>query len=273
MEKAPATISTLGIPFNQIVFIIGPGLSCIPLACRLATQLLQLGGDDVLAADCRRVESPSVASSKMALLCRLLSYSLTSRRKQRTLIDRALGGSAAHGRPAIEGAAGKRALLAILKTVWLYSLALWAYAAAVAVASPGRVSERLLLMGNLPRTDTSGIIAFGASALSFAILGSLRRVNRPDQPPVYRVVDSVLRTIALYAFLGWIYIAANAIEDPSTLPLRLTHLSTRPTESQFGAIGFVLSGLAACAFWARQQPARSKHAANEADQERTQRSA
>jgi len=209
----------------------------------------------------------------MTLLCRLLSYPLTSRRKRRTLIDRALGGSAARGRPALEEAAGKRALLAILKTVWLYSLALWIYAAAVALASPGRVSERLLLMENLPRTDTSGIIAFGASAISFAILGSLRRVNGPDHRLVDRVIDSVLRTIALYAFLGWVYIAANVIANPSTLPLRLTHLSTRPSEAQFGAICFVLSGLAACVFWARKQPTRGKHVASQADLDRSQRSA
>lgn len=179
------------------------------------------------------------------------------------MIDRALGGSAARGKPAIEEAAGKRALRAILKTVWLYSLALWVYAAVVALAAPGRVGERFLLMENLPRTDTSGIIAFAVSAISFSILGSLRRVNRTDQRLVWRVIDSVLRTLALYAFLGWVYIAANVVENPSTLPLRLTHLSTRPTESQFGAICFVVSGLAACAFWARQQPTRSRHAASE----------
>lgn len=182
------------------------------------------------------------------------------------MIDRALDGSAARGRPAIEEAGGKRALRAILKTVWLYSLALWVYAAAVALASPDRVSERFLLMENLPRTDTTGIIAFGASALSFAILGSLRRVNRPDRRLACRLIDSVLRTVALYAFLGWVYIAANVVENPSTLPLPLTHLSTRPTESQFGAICFVLSALAACALWARQQPTRSRRAANQADQ-------
>ena len=125
-----------------------------------------------------------------------------------------------------------RALRAILKTVWLYSLALWVYAAAVALADPDRVSERFLLIENLPRTDTSGAIAFGVSAISFLALRSFRRVTGPDRQLVARVTDSILRTVAFYAFLGWIYIAGNVIFDPSTLPLRLTHLATRPTEAR-----------------------------------------
>jgi len=129
------------------------------------------------------------------------------------------------------------------------------------------------LIENLPRTDTSGAIAFGVSAISFLVLRSFRRVNVPDRQLAVRVTDSILRTLAFYAFLGWIYIAGNVILDPSTLPLRLTHLATRPTEAQFGAICFVISGLAACAMWARQQPTRGKHSANRADQIRTQRSA
>jgi hypothetical protein len=189
------------------------------------------------------------------------------------LIDQVLGGSAAHGGPALEEAVGLRALRAILKTVWLYSLALWVYAAAVALADPDRVSERFLLIANLPRTDTSGTIGFGVSALSFLVLRSFRRVNGPDRQLVTRVTDSILRTIAFYAFLGWIYIAGNVILNPGTLPLRLTHLATRPTEAQFGAICFVISGLAACALWARQQPTRGTHSANRAVQNRTQRSA
>jgi hypothetical protein len=163
-----------------------------------------------------------------------------------------------------------RTLQAILKTVWLYSLALWVYAAAVALATPDQVSERLLLMNGLPRTDTSGIIAFGVSAVSLAVLGSL---YRPEQRLDQRVIDSVLRAVALYSFLGWLYIAGNVIQNPSTLPLPLTHLSTRPTESQFGAICFVISGLAACALWARQQPTRSNDGADQADRDTTQRSA
>jgi hypothetical protein len=163
-----------------------------------------------------------------------------------------------------------RAWRAVLKTVWLYALALWFYAAAVALADPDRVPERLLLMKSLPRTDTSGFIAYAVSAVSFALLGSLPRANRKDQRLVGRVVDSVLRTTALYALLGWLYIAANVIANPDTLPLPLTHLFGGPTESQFGAVCFVLSALAACVLWARQQPAGGRHAATP---DRGQRSA
>ena len=76
--------------------------------------------------------------------------------------------------------------------------------------------------------------------------------------------------MALYGLLGWLYIAGNVIANPNTLHLPLTHLSTGPSESQFGAVCFVLSALSACVFWARQQPARSKLAAKRG---RTQRSA
>ena len=180
-----------------------------------------------------------------------------------------------------------RTLRAILKTVWLYALALWVYAAAVALANPDRVPERFLLMESLPRTDTLGTIAFGVSALAFLVLGCLRRVRNPDQRLAGRVVDSLFRTVALYAFLGWVYIAGNVIENPSTLPLPLTHLASGPTESQFGAICFVVSALAACAFWVRQRPAnaeakgegvgegesKGRHAAKQAGPGRSQRSA
>jgi hypothetical protein len=189
------------------------------------------------------------------------------------LNDRALGGSVGWDKPAFGEGAGKRSLRAILKTVWLYSLALWTYAAAVAIADPDRVSERFLLMRSLPRTDTLGTIAFGVSALSFVFLRGLGRMNATDGGLVQRFVDAVLGAIAIYAFLGWVYIAGNVIENPSTLPLRLTHLATGPTESQFGAVCFVLSGLAACVFWARQAPARTSRGARGARRVRSQRSA
>jgi hypothetical protein len=166
-----------------------------------------------------------------------------------------------------------RVVRAILKTLWLYALALWIYAAAVALADPDRVPERLLLMKDLPRTDTSGFIAFAVSAVSFAVLGSLRRPNRGGRRLVGRVVDSALRTTALYAFLGWLYVAGNVVENPGTLPLPLTHLFSGPTESQFGAVCFVLSALSACVFWARQQPATSRRAVPAGTRDGGQRSA
>lgn len=178
------------------------------------------------------------------------------------------------GSPTVKESAGKRVLRAILKTVWLYSLAVWGYAAGVALASPGRVSEPLLLMNGLPRTDTSGIITFGASISCCAILGSMSRVNKPVTRLRRRAIDSALRTMALYGFIGWVYVAANVVENSNTLSLQLMHLSTRPTESQFGVLCFVVSMLASCTLWARQQPAEGDDPTSGAvDNGETQRSA
>ena len=143
----------------------------------------------------------------------------------------------------------------MLQAAWLYSLALWIYSAAVAVSSPGRVGEALLLMRELPRTDTSGVVAFGLSGLSYAALDVVERAEGPRQP--FRLfVDAFLRTLALYGFLGWAYIAACVVQVPATLPLPLTHLFHRPTESQFGLACFVASLLASALLWARREAAR-----------------
>jgi hypothetical protein len=176
--------------------------------------------------------------------CRILApeFPVDSEERRKPLDDRALGASVARDKPALGEGAGKRSLRAILKTVWLYSLALWTYTAAVAIADPDRVSERFLLVRSFPRTDTLGTIAFGVSALSFVFLRGLRRMNTTNGGVAQRFFDAVLGAIALYGFLGWVYIAGNVIENPSTLPLRLTHLATRPTESQFGARRLCLLG-------------------------------
>jgi len=147
-------------------------------------------------------------------------------------------------------------LLAALKVGWLYGLAAWVYSAAVALAFPQQVSEPLLLMNGLPRTDTSGIVAFGVSLVCFVALGYLRSTGGDGPAPhvLRRLVDSSVRAVALYGFLGWLYIAGNAVFDPYTLPLQLTHLAQWPTESQFGVACFIVSLLASFAWWATERP-------------------
>jgi hypothetical protein len=175
-------------------------------------------------------------------------------RRRSSWSDLVFGGS---GRTplSMEGT-GRRVLLAALKAGWLYSLAVWVYSAAIALAFPQRVDEPLLLMNGLPRTDTTGIVAIGVSILCFVTLESVRSPGGCERAVrrFRRIVDSSLRAIAIYGFLGWLYIAANAIQDPFTLPLPLTHLSNRPTESQFGLACFVLSVLGSFAWWATKRP-------------------
>jgi hypothetical protein len=50
-----------------------------------------------------------------------------------------------------------------------------------------------------------------------------------------------LRTLALYAFAAWVYIALVALVHPETLVLQLTHLTKWPHEDTFGEVSFVVS--------------------------------
>lgn len=52
-----------------------------------------------------------------------------------------------------------------------------------------------------------------------------------------------LKTLALYSFAGWAYIAMNAIFHPDTLRLPLSHLLPWPHEDTFGATCFVISAV------------------------------
>jgi hypothetical protein len=49
------------------------------------------------------------------------------------------------------------------------------------------------------------------------------------------------RTLALYGFAGWAYIALVALVHPNTLGLQLTHFAKFPHEDTFGEISFVVS--------------------------------
>jgi hypothetical protein len=58
-----------------------------------------------------------------------------------------------------------------------------------------------------------------------------------------KLVRSILLTLAVYGFAGWVYIAGNAISHPETLPLPLTHFASWPREDTFGAVCFAVSCL------------------------------
>jgi hypothetical protein len=49
------------------------------------------------------------------------------------------------------------------------------------------------------------------------------------------------RTLALYGFAGWVYIALVALVHPQTLGLQLTHFARFPHEDTFGEISFAVS--------------------------------
>lgn len=57
----------------------------------------------------------------------------------------------------------------------------------------------------------------------------------------HRVAVCTARTLALYSFAGWVYIALAALLRPETLRLQLTHFTTFPHEDTFGEACFVIS--------------------------------
>ncbi len=58
-----------------------------------------------------------------------------------------------------------------------------------------------------------------------------------------KVALCVTRTLALYGFAGWVYIALVALVHPATLVLQLTHFTKLPHEDTFGEICFVVSAV------------------------------
>jgi hypothetical protein len=49
------------------------------------------------------------------------------------------------------------------------------------------------------------------------------------------------RTLAVYGFAGWVYIALVALVHPRTLGLQLTHFASLPHEDTFGETCFAVS--------------------------------
>lgn len=56
-----------------------------------------------------------------------------------------------------------------------------------------------------------------------------------------KVAIVTTRTLAIYGFAGWAYIALVALVHPYTLGLQLTHFAPYPHEDTFGEISFAVS--------------------------------
>lgn len=57
----------------------------------------------------------------------------------------------------------------------------------------------------------------------------------------HKVALVASRTLAVYGFAGWVYIALVALVHPYTLKLQLTHFTKLPHEDTFGEVSFVVS--------------------------------
>ena len=56
-----------------------------------------------------------------------------------------------------------------------------------------------------------------------------------------RIALEASKTLAVYGFAGWVYIALVALVHPHTLGLQLTHFTSFPHEDTFGETCFVVS--------------------------------
>lgn len=137
---------------------------------------------------------------------------------------------------------------AALRTVWLYAAAGFGYVALSAVFRPRQMGDHL--WHDLPwlRKDTFGIGCFATSAVAYLLLRLPGRYRDPAGAPAaigrLAAASAALSAVALYGFIGWAYIAANAIRHPYTLSLPLTHLAGWPREDDFGAACFAASAIA-----------------------------
>jgi hypothetical protein len=74
--------------------------------------------------------------------------------------------------------------------------------------------------------------------------GNPSTASRPKLRGGRGLAADVLLVIAIHAFAGWVYIAANAVSHPESLQWPLTHFASWPHEDTFGALCFAASLIA-----------------------------
>jgi hypothetical protein len=67
------------------------------------------------------------------------------------------------------------------------------------------------------------------------------RLGQKGHEMKHRIALGASKTLALYSFAGWVYIALVALIHPSTLGLQLTHFTSFPHEDTFGELCFAIS--------------------------------
>jgi len=101
------------------------------------------------------------------------------------------------------------------------------------------------------RSDTCGILAFFALAVSFGTSEYLRLRRRLDaavspgrgssRGSTKLLALAAAETVAILATVLVIYVSVNAVTHPATLGIRATHLTPWPTEATLRVIALLLS--------------------------------
>ena len=95
-----------------------------------------------------------------------------------------------------------------------------------------------------------GLTSRNRGAFGDTVPGHTRR-RRPQLPggnsfflyslSVRRFAIVLTRTLAIYAFAAWAYVALVAVFLPKTLGFQLTHFAKEPHTDTFGEVSFVVS--------------------------------
>jgi hypothetical protein len=126
------------------------------------------------------------------------------------------------------------------ETAMLFGLLGWLYVAACAAVRPDEMSSAITVLVPM-RRDTFGVVCFAVSAGCAAWLqvGTGRLFVAGGRGT--SAVDAVLRTVAGYALLVWIYLCVNSLTHPYTLGMRLTHFAAEPTEGATAVVCFLMA--------------------------------
>jgi hypothetical protein len=82
---------------------------------------------------------------------------------------------------------------------------------------------------------------------------------------VTRILAALTRTLALYSFAAWAYVAMIAVFYPQALGIQLTHFTKQPHTDTFGEVNFVISLVSYFAYRLLVEPTPGDAAARRAD--------
>lgn len=137
----------------------------------------------------------------------------------------------------------RRVIRPAAETMMLYGLLGWLYIALWAALRPDELSVPVTALIPM-RRDTFGALCFAGSAIAAAGLQVGTGRFLPGCRCSRAAADAVLRTVALYALLAWIYLCVNSFTHPYTLGIGLTHFASEPTEGTTATLCFPLSAAA-----------------------------
>lgn len=141
-----------------------------------------------------------------------------------------------------------RLMIVAARTVGVVTSALAIYALAMAAFYPSRLPYSVPGI-DWGRIDTTGMVSIVVSLACFIVT---RLAALGARASLRRRAAELLRLIAIYAGVGWGYLALGTLTHPWSRYIAATHLASYPTEDQLSRL-FLVVGIIALAgtFWLR----------------------